>query len=511
MAITRQNEILSKALPSDPNIIPRYDIVAPDGTVIPNAQIILKNSIVQEGTPFNKAVLDELLAASGITTGNENAYVLEQPGFILEDGATVRFKLHVASGSGPTLNVNNTGAKPLMSTATKYMKVGTDAGMWVTAIYNATMQAYIVQGNGFIPTETTTKHKYIFTESTTFNPATYGLTLGDIIKVTCIGGGGGGGSGGCSGKYSYTITGADGGDGAPSSFGNLVVAEGGKGGKGGSPSSHGVGGIGRYSGGNGGDSYTVLSSRHSTAGGGGAGGYVNENGGGGQGNPGNNSNTYSQASTGGPGWGGCIGKNDTTPTLYSAGGSDVFSSQGSIQGTIGCGNPGLHMGGGRAGIYTIDDTNTKDYFAAGGGGSGYGAGGGGSAGASSILYNTFGGGGGGSGYIVTKQVTIENITPIDILVGGGGGGASGGSRDITQDNDTYMVPIKGNNGTTSGGGSGGHSAQDTLNILVGGAGGYGDTQGQGAVSSETITLSRDYADVILGGGGGGGGAVIVEW
>lgn len=49
-----QDEILGKALSSDASIIPRYNIVSPDGTLVAqNAQIVLQNPVVQEGTPFN--------------------------------------------------------------------------------------------------------------------------------------------------------------------------------------------------------------------------------------------------------------------------------------------------------------------------------------------------------------------------------------------------------------------------------------------------------------------------
>lgn len=508
MAITRQNEILSKALSSDPDIIPRYDIVAPDGTVIPNAQIILKNSVVQEGTPFNKEVLDELLAASGTTTGSENAYALKQPGFILEDGATVRFKLHVASGSGPTLNVNGTGAKPLMSTATKYMKVGTDAGMWVTAIYNATTQAYIVQGNGFIPTETGQTHQIIFTESTTFNPAQYGLTIGDQIKVTCVGGGGGGGS--STGVNSKNAGGSYGGNGASSSFGSYVTAAGGSGG---GPSGY-DGGTGMYQGGKGGSWY-VSSSNYAgwAAGGGGAGGFIpGATIWGGDGSPGGADATYTKASSGSPGWGGNAREADLSipsgNTNYSSTGTNGISYSTSISGTTysaygGKGNPGLSYGGG-SGTVSFEEIKLP----CGGGGSGYGAGGGGGSSNfawTSATYGASGASGGGSGYVVTARVTIDSILSITVTVGGGGAGASGGTG--VSSGGTIIASVKGKDGTSSGGGA---TTYNSSGYLPGGAGGYGNTLAESPIATGYPSGTNIYSQG-LGGGGGAGGCVIVEW
>lgn len=100
------------------------------------------------GTPINKPLLDEFLAASGVTDGSSTEYTLEQPGFNLIDGALIRFKLHVDSGATPTINVNDTGAKGLMASASKAMKAGTKAGTWLTAIYSSTFDFFVLQGSG---------------------------------------------------------------------------------------------------------------------------------------------------------------------------------------------------------------------------------------------------------------------------------------------------------------------------------------------------------------------------
>lgn len=60
-----KDEILAKALSTDTEIVPRYDIVKPDGTKLAeNAELVLKNAVTQQGTPYNKAsVLTDETAA----------------------------------------------------------------------------------------------------------------------------------------------------------------------------------------------------------------------------------------------------------------------------------------------------------------------------------------------------------------------------------------------------------------------------------------------------------------
>lgn len=147
MAINRKDEILEKALSSDPSAVPRYNLRAPDGTLIgENIALELANAVTQMGTPINAAALNEMLAASGVTAGASAAYTLAQDGFALFDGAPVRFRLHTASGANATLNVNGTGAKPVKTVIGDSMPSGIPAGMWVSAIYSATADAYILTG-----------------------------------------------------------------------------------------------------------------------------------------------------------------------------------------------------------------------------------------------------------------------------------------------------------------------------------------------------------------------------
>ena len=100
-----------------------------------------------EGTPINQEVLDEFLAASGITTGTSSALILEQEAYQLGDGYAVRFKVHtdIASNDNPTLNINGTGDKRILS-AGGYPFGTIKAGTWVFAIYDAALSAYIITG-----------------------------------------------------------------------------------------------------------------------------------------------------------------------------------------------------------------------------------------------------------------------------------------------------------------------------------------------------------------------------
>jgi hypothetical protein len=148
MAIQRVDEVLDKALSTDSAVVPRYDVVLPNGTkVAENAELVLKNPVLTEGMPINKQAMDECLAASGVTAGTATAFTLAQPGFVLADGALIRFRLHVDSGATPTINVNGTGAKKLMQNKTKNMKAGIAAGTWLTAIYSSTFGFFVLQGS----------------------------------------------------------------------------------------------------------------------------------------------------------------------------------------------------------------------------------------------------------------------------------------------------------------------------------------------------------------------------
>lgn len=145
MAVTRQDEIIEKAVASDSEAVPRYNGRAPDGTLLwENVALELANEIAQQGTPITAGVLNEMLAASGVTGGTAVAYTLAQEKYALIDGAPIRFRLHVASGANPTLNINGTGAKSIVNARGIPMDIGTPEGTWITACYSSIADAYVI-------------------------------------------------------------------------------------------------------------------------------------------------------------------------------------------------------------------------------------------------------------------------------------------------------------------------------------------------------------------------------
>lgn len=102
--------------------------------------------VTEPGTPLNKALFDKMLAAIGQTSGSASALTLTAPDFSLLDGVVVRFKTHVAVPKGATLNVNGTGAKPIIGISGKGVAIA--AGSYCTVVYNATSGNFILQGEG---------------------------------------------------------------------------------------------------------------------------------------------------------------------------------------------------------------------------------------------------------------------------------------------------------------------------------------------------------------------------
>lgn len=100
----------------------------------------------ESGTDLNKATFDYAIAAMGETAGTATALTLAgDGGFTLVDGATIRFKLHVQSGTSPTINVNSTGAKALKNADGSDMPE-TPAGTWVVATYSSTLGFFVSSG-----------------------------------------------------------------------------------------------------------------------------------------------------------------------------------------------------------------------------------------------------------------------------------------------------------------------------------------------------------------------------
>ena len=96
---------------------------------------------------INKAVLDEFLAAAGITTGTASALVLAQEGFVLADGAPIRIRPHVAiTNAAATLNVAGTGAKSIINMAgSAILRIAQNA--WVTLVYSEPLSAWVLQSD----------------------------------------------------------------------------------------------------------------------------------------------------------------------------------------------------------------------------------------------------------------------------------------------------------------------------------------------------------------------------
>lgn len=370
MAIKRQDEVLAKAVASDATVIPRYDIKRPDGTkVAENVALELKNTVVNEGTPIDKNLLDELLAASGTAGGTASALTLAQDGFVLADGAVVRCKITADLAPNAALDVNGTGAKYLYTSTGEKFAAGIKAGVWLLLIYSSTLDGYvIVNKTNAVKTKTE-----IFTVSGQWT-APAGVTSAYVLVY---GAGGHGGSSGTSGgaaggggghmkaqtvtvepgrAYPVTIGTAGSGTGGASSFGTLLSANGGGKGGNGSGSTGGNGGNGGSGGGAGGAGY------------------------------------YGKPGTGGTGSNGGNGGNGGTANVSS--GKGVNGGNGTAVADVGNGTGGT----GGAGA-------TNGYGVTGGGGGGGGYGGNGRNGGKgtvdvleSGIYASGGRGGGGGGY-----------------------------------------------------------------------------------------------------------------
>lgn len=107
---------------------------------------------IQEGTPINKQLLDYAIAANGVTSGTATDFTLDDKmgGFTLVDGARINFRLHVSNQGNATINVSGTGAKPLLTMRGLPIPAGFAEGAWITAVYSAAMDAYIMNGGGDI-------------------------------------------------------------------------------------------------------------------------------------------------------------------------------------------------------------------------------------------------------------------------------------------------------------------------------------------------------------------------
>ena len=410
---------------------------------------------------------DKRIRAQGTSTGTSGALELSVPVFTLIDGIMARVKIHTDTAEGATLNVNNTGAKPIVRIDGEPIDLVLKQGTWCIFIYSSTLDSWIFEGwstktvvksaiytksgSWTVPANVTSVNVFLFGGG---GGAGYTSHTGDSDN-SGTGYGGGGGSGRMA-KSTLTVTpgqsiaitigaggargsaGGTGGTGGTTSFGTLLSAQGGSGGGSGastSSSAHGGDGGDGGSGGAGGSadyrtpnpsfppgaSHFTYVQPYGKGGngaqfGGGAGGYGSTSSGGNGGMYGGGGGTYG----GTPGTGGSYGGNGGDQGQKGADGTNTtgiagldFTGQG-LGGNIGTFSA---PGGGGGGGYGGNGGDGVNY--GGGGGGGYGADG---------ADGRLGGGGGGYGGVPTGT-------------GGGGYGADNYGRggNSSYDNTTDVA------------------------------------------------------------------------
>ena len=163
-----KNEVLQKALTTDPQVIPRYDVVLPDGTKLAeNAQLVLKNTVLTEGTPLNKENLlsDDTAAAYGLDPVEST---LDDAFKAIRDSVGYCPRIRVSFSVGGTVYVQRVDTDDVNSYTIP------ESG-FVTAEANSFGQ-YKVWG---VSGDTTTEPKYITVDTVKY----YGV---DIDYYTCI-------------------------------------------------------------------------------------------------------------------------------------------------------------------------------------------------------------------------------------------------------------------------------------------------------------------------------------
>lgn len=404
---------------------------------------------------------DKRIRAQGVSTGTSGALELSVPVFTLIDGIMTRVKIHTDTAEGATLNVNATGAKPIVRIDGEPIDLVLKQGTWCIFIYSSTLDSWVFEGWS---TKTVVKSA-IYTESGSWTvPANvtsvdvflfgggggagYTSDVGDTDN-SGTGYGGGGGSGHMA-KSTLTVTpgqsiaitigagggiggsGGTGGNGGTTSFGTLLSAQGGSGGKSGtatSSSAHGGDGGEGGAGGAGGSaeyrtpnpsfppgaSHFTYVQPYGKGGngvqfGGGAGGYGSTSDGGNGGQYGGGGGTYGgTAGTGGTygGKGGTSGAKGVNGTDTTSIAGLEFTGQG-LAGNVGTSD---HPGGSGGGGYGGNGGNSGRYSGGGGGGygaeAGVGTGGGGYGG---VPTGTGGGGYGADNYGCGGNGNFNNTT-----------------------------------------------------------------------------------------------------
>lgn len=93
-----------------------------------------------EKNRWNKATV------SGLTTGSAAALEINGTGDLLQDGTVIRFPVHTYTIAGATLNFEGTGAKPILNDRGGVIRRIRE-GAWITVVYSAAKDAFIVQGD----------------------------------------------------------------------------------------------------------------------------------------------------------------------------------------------------------------------------------------------------------------------------------------------------------------------------------------------------------------------------
>ena len=386
---------------------------------------------------------DKRIRAQGTSTGTSGALELSVPVFTLIDGIMARVKIHTDTAEGATLNVNATGAKPIIRIDGEPIDLVLKQDTWCIFIYSSTLDSWIFEGWS---TKTVIKSA-IFTESGSWTvPANV-----TSVNVFLFGGGGGAGYTSHTGDNDNNGTGYGGGGGSGHMAKSTLAVTPGQS----IAITIGAGGARGSSGGTGGTGGTTSFGTLLSAQGGSGGGSGTSTSSSAQGGDGGN---------GGAGGGGGSAKCTMPNPSYPPGASHFTYIQ-----TYGKGGNGAQFGGGAGG-----DGSTSS----GGNGGMYG-GGGGTYGGTAGTGGQYGGNGGAKGTKGADGTNTTNIVGLE-FVGQGLGGTSDNSSD------------------TGGGGGGGYGGSGG-SYCGGGGGGYGADAGFG-------TGGGGYGGVPTGTGGGGYGA-----
>lgn len=417
-----------------------YPETVPEAISLSNT---VKNNLGLTSDSLLDSALDKLsktcqdLRSQGKTTGTADNLALSVPIFTLYDGIVIRAKLHLDVGEGANLNVNNTGAKPIVRLDGAPIDVVIKEGTWATFIYSSTLSAWVFNGGS---TKSVVKTA-IFTQTGLWTvPA--GITS---VNLFLIGGGGGaggsqikkvaqtstgdeyfystgggggagyitkstvtvtpnaqiqvtigqGGAGGTNRPDSSTSLATNGGNGGTTSFGSLASANGGNGGKIGTlttseaTNTGGDGGVGSSGGAGGGSTHYVPNSGYvDTAYGNGGNGNYCGGGAGGKNSKGGNGGTYGGGGGGETtaGTGGTYGGNGATGSTYATNGTNTINMTDVEFRGEGVAGIGRYAGGGGYGGNGGDGAGTASACGSGGGygGNGKTHGGGGGYGANAV-------------------------------------------------------------------------------------------------------------------------------